>query len=132
MRTPIRREFARTAPSTTITTSPHTPAHVPGGACQPCQQCHTTIAWQPATFDHTTVGFPLTNAHADPPRICADCPVDNNYNLTTHARPRSRRSLPAVSAVPHHDRLAAGDVRSQHGGLPADECARRSAANLRG
>jgi NMD protein affecting ribosome stability and mRNA decay len=61
------------------------PNHVAGGFSQTCQQCHTTIAWQPATFDHTTVGFPLTNAHADPPRVCADCHINNNYNITTTA-----------------------------------------------
>src|SRR5216684_2183868 len=61
------------------------PNHVAGGFSQTCQQCHTTVAWQPAAFDHTTVGFPLTNAHADPPRVCADCHINNNYNITTTA-----------------------------------------------
>jgi hypothetical protein len=61
------------------------PNHVAGGFSQTCQTCHTTIAWQPATFDHTSLGFPLTNAHADPPRVCLDCHVNNNYNLTTTA-----------------------------------------------
>ena len=61
------------------------PNHVAGGFSQTCQTCHTTIAWQPATFDHTSVGFPLTNAHADPPRVCLDCHINNNYNLTTTA-----------------------------------------------
>jgi hypothetical protein len=61
------------------------PNHVAGGFSQTCQQCHTTSAWQPATFDHNSVGFPLTNAHADPPRVCLDCHINNNYNLTTTA-----------------------------------------------
>jgi hypothetical protein len=61
------------------------PSHVAGGFSQTCQMCHTTVAWQPATFDHTSVGFPLTNAHADPPRVCLDCHTNNNYNLTTTA-----------------------------------------------
>jgi Cytochrome c3 len=61
------------------------PNHAAGGFSQTCQTCHTTIAWQPATFDHTSVGFPLTNAHADPPRACLDCHINNNYNLTTTA-----------------------------------------------
>ena len=61
------------------------PSHVAGGFSQTCQTCHTTIAWQPATFTHTSVGFPLTNAHADPPRVCLDCHINNNYNLTTTA-----------------------------------------------
>jgi NMD protein affecting ribosome stability and mRNA decay len=61
------------------------PNHVAGGFSQTCQQCHNTSAWQPASFDHTSVGFPLTNAHADPPRVCLDCHINNNYNLTTTA-----------------------------------------------
>jgi hypothetical protein len=61
------------------------PNHIAGGFSQTCQQCHTTSAWQPATFDHNSVGFPLTNAHADPPRMCADCHINNNYSLTTTA-----------------------------------------------
>ena len=61
------------------------PNHVAGGFSQTCQTCHTTIAWQPATFDHTSVGFALTNAHADPPRMCLDCHINNNYNLTSTA-----------------------------------------------
>ena len=61
------------------------PDHVAGGFAQTCQQCHTTIAWQPASFDHSAVGFLLTNAHADPPRVCLDCHINNNYNLTTTA-----------------------------------------------
>ena len=61
------------------------PNHVAGGFSQNCQQCHTTIAWQPATFDHSSVGFPLTNAHADPPRVCADCHINNNYSLSSTA-----------------------------------------------
>jgi hypothetical protein len=61
------------------------PNHAAGGFSQNCQQCHTTIAWQPATFNHNAVGFPLTNAHADPPRVCLDCHINNNYNLSTTA-----------------------------------------------
>jgi Cytochrome c7 and related cytochrome c len=61
------------------------PNHVAGGFSQNCQQCHTTIAWQPATFNHSSVGFPLTNAHATPPRVCADCHINNNYSLSSTA-----------------------------------------------
>ncbi len=38
-----------------------------------------------ATFDHSTTGFPLTGLHTVPPRLCTDCHVNNNYNLTTTA-----------------------------------------------
>ncbi len=61
------------------------PNHVAGGFSTTCQQCHTTLAWQPATFDHSQVNFALTGAHTVPPRLCTDCHVNNNYNLTSTA-----------------------------------------------
>ncbi len=47
-----------------------------------CQNCHTTVAWQPAQFDHSATAFPLTGAHTVPPRACTDCHTNNNYNIT--------------------------------------------------
>jgi NMD protein affecting ribosome stability and mRNA decay len=61
------------------------PNHVSGGFAQTCDTCHNTSAWQPATFDHSKSGFPLTGAHAVPPRQCADCHVNNNYSITSTA-----------------------------------------------
>ena len=61
------------------------PNHVQGGFPQTCETCHTTTAWQPANFDHSKTGFPLTGAHIVPPRACADCHINNNYNLTQTA-----------------------------------------------
>jgi hypothetical protein len=59
------------------------PNHVAGSFSQTCQTCHTTTAWQPASFDHSTVNFPLTGMHTVPPRQCTDCHVNNNYNITS-------------------------------------------------
>jgi len=60
------------------------PNHVTSGFPQTCQQCHNTVSWLQATFDHATMtGFPLTGAHAAVP--CAQCHVNNNYNLTSAA-----------------------------------------------
>ncbi len=59
------------------------PNHVTGGFPQTCDTCHNTSAWQPAQFDHSKSGFPLTGSHQVPPRQCADCHVNNNYNITT-------------------------------------------------
>ena len=50
-----------------------------------CDQCHDTVLWTDATFDHSTTGFPLTGLHTVPPRACTDCHVNNNYNLNTGA-----------------------------------------------
>ena len=56
------------------------PDHVAGHFAQTCETCHTTVAWQPATFDHSKTAFPLTGAHTSTP--CASCHVNNNYQIT--------------------------------------------------
>src|SRR5450631_4102957 len=61
------------------------PDHVAGGFAQTCELCHSTSAWQPATFDHSKSAFPLTGLHMVPPRTCADCHINNNYNITNTA-----------------------------------------------
>ncbi len=59
------------------------PNHVQQGFAQTCESCHNTAAWQPAQFDHSKSGFPLTGAHATTP--CAQCHVNNNYTITNTA-----------------------------------------------
>ena len=59
------------------------PSHVQANFPTTCQTCHNTTAWQPASFDHNSVGFPLTNGHAG--LQCTQCHVNNNYNLTSGA-----------------------------------------------
>jgi NMD protein affecting ribosome stability and mRNA decay len=61
------------------------PSHVTAKFSTTCEQCHTTATWLNATFDHSTTGFILTGGHAMPPRQCADCHINNNYNMTTAA-----------------------------------------------
>ena len=61
------------------------PSHVSGGFSTTCSLCHGTDTWLNATFDHDSVGFPLTGGHAVPPRMCADCHINNNYNLSSTA-----------------------------------------------
>ena len=59
------------------------PNHLAAGIPQQCEICHTTSAWQPATFDHSKTAFPLTGAHAQV--ACAQCHTNGNYNITTTA-----------------------------------------------
>jgi NMD protein affecting ribosome stability and mRNA decay len=61
------------------------PNHATGGFSTNCALCHSTDTWLNANFDHASVGFPLTGGHAVPPRLCADCHIANNYNLTSIA-----------------------------------------------
>jgi len=50
-----------------------------------CEQCHDTVLWTDAKFDHSTTGFPLTGLHTVPPRACIDCHINNNYGLNSAA-----------------------------------------------
>lgn len=61
------------------------PNHVSAGFAQTCNQCHNTVSWSNASFNHSLTAFPLTGMHTVPPRQCTDCHVNNNYNLTTTA-----------------------------------------------
>ena len=47
-----------------------------------CQNCHSVTAWQPASFDHATTGFPLTGAHRS--AACTSC-HRNGYSGTPSA-----------------------------------------------
>ncbi len=55
------------------------PNHVSGNFSHQCQTCHTTTAWQPASFDHSTTKFPLTGAHIAV--ACQTCHTNSNYQL---------------------------------------------------
>ena len=56
------------------------PNHVTAKFPTTCEQCHTTTAWQPATFDHAATNFPLTGKHAGVD--CASC-HQNGYEGTS-------------------------------------------------
>jgi hypothetical protein len=56
------------------------PNHVASSFPTTCQVCHTTTAWQGATFDHGATRFALTGAHRATP--CQSCHVNGNYQLT--------------------------------------------------
>ena len=45
---------------------------------QACNQCHSTSAWLPASFDHTKTGFNLTGAHTN--LACSQCHPNNVFN----------------------------------------------------
>lgn len=53
------------------------PNHVASGFPTLCQQCHTTTAWKPSSFDHTATDFALTGAHRAV--ACTDCHKNNQY-----------------------------------------------------
>ena len=57
------------------------PPHAAAGFGTTCATCHTTTAWTPATFSHSTTRFPLTGAHARTP--CSSCHGDGVYRGKT-------------------------------------------------
>jgi len=48
-----------------------TPDHAGGNFSHNCEQCHATVAWQTAKFDHNSTGFALTGFHLS--MNCAQC-----------------------------------------------------------
>jgi hypothetical protein len=53
------------------------PAHVASGFSTDCLQCHSTNAWEPATFNHDATAFPLTGAHRTV--SCTECHTNGTY-----------------------------------------------------
>lgn len=54
-----------------------TPDHRAVGFSTDCAQCHSTMDWSRARFDHNQAGFPLTGAHASV--SCDQCHVDYSF-----------------------------------------------------
>jgi hypothetical protein len=59
--------------------SAQVPNHINAGINKDCETCHTTTAWKPSTFNHTTTGFELTGSHRNVVQ-CSDC---HKGNLTS-------------------------------------------------
>ncbi len=53
------------------------PNHLEAGIATTCGDCHTTTAWQPASFDHQTTDYPLTGRHST--AKCIQCHDNNLY-----------------------------------------------------
>ncbi len=123
------------------------PNHVSAQFGTTCNQCHGTDNWFNAAFDHSSVGFPLTNGHAVPPRQCTDCHINNNYNLTSTACISCHTKDFQGTTNPNHVSanfpqtcqqchstisLAQRLVQSRHYGVHADRAAHGAAAAVHG
>ncbi|MCB9367442.1 MAG: hypothetical protein H6508_09715, partial [Calditrichaeota bacterium] len=56
------------------------PDHVGGSYSQNCEQCHSTVEWDNADFNHELSEFPLTGAHLAV--ACLECHVGGTYSGT--------------------------------------------------
>ena len=120
------------------------PNHVALGYSTTCDQCHSSDNWLNAKFDHNSVGFPLSGAHAVPPRACDDCHNNNNFNLTTttciscHQNDYNNANSPPHKGFPTtcqqcHDTIQWSDGKFDHSqtGFPVNRDAYRSATAVR-
>ncbi len=59
------------------------PPHAASGFPVDCTQCHSQDAWQPATFDHDGLYFPIySGKHNNQWNQCSDCHTDpNDYSV---------------------------------------------------
>jgi hypothetical protein len=68
-----------------------------------CTTCHTTTAWQPATFNHTTTAFPLTGMHLT--AACDKCHVGAVYKGTATTCQACHLTDYTNAASPNHVQL---------------------------
>jgi len=57
------------------------PNHVQANFSTSCESCHSTRAWEPATFDHNQTGFVLEGGHRNVD--CVDCHTDGYSGTPT-------------------------------------------------
>lgn len=64
-------------------TSTTNPNHQAAGFGTDCESCHTSTAWQPATFDHDNQFFPIySGSHKGEWNECSDCHTNSaNYQI---------------------------------------------------
>ncbi|HSD31130.1 MAG TPA: hypothetical protein VLB49_04415 [Gemmatimonadales bacterium] len=76
------------------------PDHAGGGFSQTCEQCHATLAWQSARFDHSRSNFPLTGAHLAV--SCAQCHGTGRYGALPTACVSCHQTDYNNAANPNH------------------------------
>jgi hypothetical protein len=81
-----------------------------GQFSQDCAQCHTTLSWQSATFEHAKSAFPLTGAHQQV--ACAKCHVQGAAGVVFKG---TSRQCSGCHADPvYHKGLFSGDCAACH------------------
>ncbi len=75
------------------------PNHQDAGFSTECQLCHTTVAWQPAYFDHNNTSFPLQGAHTTV--TCLDCHQSGYAGTPTTCVPCHQQDFDGA-ADPNH------------------------------
>jgi hypothetical protein len=69
-----------------------------------CVTCHSTGAWQPASFDHARTSFPLTGAHTSV--TCSACHTGGRYTGTPTDCYACHRTNYEATTNPNHTAAA--------------------------
>jgi hypothetical protein len=62
--------------------SSKTPNHTAAGLSVDCKLCHSSTAWQPSSFKHSTTGFELTGGHATVAQ-CSSCHIGSTTTTSS-------------------------------------------------
>jgi hypothetical protein len=83
------------------------PAHQAAGFPTTCEDCHSTLTWSGAQFDHDSQWFPIySGRHADEWNACGDC----------HMTPSNFSDFNCLNCHPHNDRTETdGHHRGENG-----------------
>jgi len=79
------------------------PPHASVGFSTQCEQCHITVSWSNAAYNHAASGFALTGAHVHQP--CSACHVTGYTNMAStciscHQANYASTTAPVHSTVP--------------------------------
>ena len=77
-----------------------TPPHAPSGISTTCENCHGTVAWTGAKFDHSATLFPLTGLHVT--ASCASCHGDGVYKGKSTACASCHQAIYTTTTTPPH------------------------------
>lgn len=88
------------------------PPHVSSQFPTTCETCHTTTAWSPATFDHNSVGFPLTGGHAG--LTCARCHATGYVNTSAACNSCHQADFNGTTNPPHATAQFPTDCKTCH------------------
>jgi hypothetical protein len=72
-----------------------------------CGLCHSTAAWEPASFDHALAKFQLTGAHINV--ACEKCHINGQYCHTTTAWRPAPYNGPHIFPMNHGDAKTCAD-----------------------
>ena len=57
------------------------PNHRQAGFPTDCTQCHSEIGWEPSSFDHDAMYFPIYSGnHQNEWTLCSECHINNDFN----------------------------------------------------